>query len=236
MKIFRTLLFASLCALVLVSCKKESPDSVLPPDNTPVNQLAGLGTTTGYPSGKKFDLPKGVSLVGYIRGGLSGKAPYDKTYKGPFDLSSKSTYADLGTGTYVNLYMTLYNANTNMVNFSMPGGLIFVDSNDVYHHDPVYQKGYILQEVHLSIDPQDTAYIHLRAYCLNHTLAPSSYSAVYFFGPVTSNPNLNQITGIMATKQYPFGEEYNIQTIVWNVTDYGQNLTAADISYLNGLP
>jgi hypothetical protein len=40
----------------------------------------------------------------------------------------------------------------------------------------------------------------------------------------------------MSTKQAPIGQEYQIQTTVWNVTDYGLTLTAAEIAYLNSLP
>lgn len=223
-------------ALVIVSCKKESPEAVVVPEITSVNVNAGLGSATGTPAGRSFHLPMGVTVVGDIRGGIMGKAPIDKSYKGPFASESKSTSVTLGTGTYVNLYMALFNSTNSISNFTLPGGLIFIDSNDVYQHNPVYQKGYILQNVEVNIMPQDTVFIELKAYCLNHTLAPSSYNSVYFFGPVTANPQLNLISGIMATKQYPYGEEYNIQTIIWNVTDYGLTITAAETAYLNALP
>lgn len=233
----RYLLFALLLSTVaLYSCEKEDPAPTPAPEPTPTDYYAGLGTTPGTPAGKPYLLPAGISVVGEIRGGLSGKAPYEKNYKGPFNDFPKASYVTLGTGTYVNLYMMLYNSNFTNLSFSLPGGLIFVDSSDVFNHEPVYQKGYILQNVNVSINAFDTAYIQLRAYCLNHTLSPSTYDAVYYFGPVTSNPQLNTITGIMATKAYPFGEEYNIQTIIWNVTDYGLTLTSAEIAYLNGLP
>jgi len=227
-----------LSAMTLVSCKKDTtPDVVIPPTVTPVNQNAGLGQAAGYPVGISYSLPDGISVVGYIRGGISGgKAPYEKTYKGPFKQETKANYVTLGTGTYVHLYMTLYNSLLTNISFSMPGGLIFIDSNDVFQHVPVYQKGYILQDVDVTVNALDTAYIELNAYCLNHTLSPSSYDAVYFFGPVTTNTQLNQVTNIMASKQYPFGEEYNIQTIIWNITDNGLTLTATEIAYLNSLP
>jgi hypothetical protein len=223
-----------LTAMVFSSCQK---DPTPPPTTAPViNYGAGLGTTDGYPTGKHFALPQGISIIGEIRGGIYGKAPIDKTYKGPFNYDSKANYVTLGTGTFVNLYMTLYNSTLTDITFTMPGGLIFIDSADAHQHEPVYQKGYILQDVEVIVPALDTSFIDLRAYCLNHTLAASSYYAVYYIGPITNNPQLNMITNIMDGKQYPYGEEYNIQTIIWNVTDYGLILTSNEIAYLNALP
>lgn len=233
-------MFAVIIAVfIMASCKKDKPTDINPPPVTPVvqgNVLSGLGTTPGYPLGAFFELPDNISIIGDIRGGIYGKAPVDKTFKGPFNQSYKANWTSYGTGTYVNLYIQFYNSLNSPTTFTMPGGLIFVDSSDLHEHIGVYQKGFILQDVEVQINALDTAFVVLRAYCLNHTLAPSSYAAVYYIGPITYNPQLNQITAIMTNKQYPFGEEYNIQTIIWNVTDYALTLTPAEIAYLNALP
>ncbi len=235
MKRIYFMVFALVAALLLASCAKDDPPPVVTTNDA--NPLSGLGSNTGYPTGKYFKLPSNIRVLGDIRGGLYGKAPVEKSYTGPFNVEEfKANWVTLGTGTYVNLFIQFYNSALNATTFTMPGGLIFIDSSDLYQHIPVYQKGYILQDVEVTVPALDTAFIQLRAYCLNAHLAPSSYDAVYYFGPITNNTQLNTITTIMNGKQYPYGEEYNIQQIVWNVTDNGLTLTSQEIAYLNGLP
>jgi len=228
-----TLLFLSV--VLFSSCKKDNND---PPPNQ--NTLSGLGQVHGFPTGTQFTLPPNVHIIGSIRGGDAKKMQgVDKnTYYGPFPVSTEKTndYTEYGTGTYVNLYIQFYNSLGTDVTLTIPGGLIFCDSLDVIDSLGIYQKGYILQSVYIPLPALDTAFACLRAYCLNHTLSPSSYDAVYYIGPITNNPDLNQISTIMAPKQYPFGSEYNIQSIIWNVTDYGLTLDTAEIAYLNSLP
>lgn len=238
------LLFAILIAVGVMysSCKKDTqspqPDKPYVP---PVHQntLAGLGTTHGFPTGTHYSLPSYVHIIGSIRGGTLGKsANVDKyTYQGTFPIDQeKANYLSYGTGTYINLYIAFYNTLGTNVTLTIPGGLIFCDSLDVVDSLGIYQKGYILQAINIPLPAQDTAFACIRAYCLNHTLSPSNYNAVYYIGPITNNPDLNQISTIMVPKQYPFGSEGSIQSIIWNVTDYGMTLDSASIAYLNSLP
>jgi len=233
--------FLVVIALLLNSCKK---DNVTDPSNNlkpvPTNHyLSGLGTTPGFPSGRPFIIPNYIHIIGPIRGGEMYKSStIDKNkYTGPFPLNLiPKSWISYGTGTFINLYIKFYNSLPNPTNLTIPGGLIFVDSLDNDTSTGVYQKGFILQDVNIPLPALDTSFIILQAYCLNHTLQASNYNAVYFVGPISNNPNLNQVVTIMATKQPPIGEEYNIQGILWNVTDYGQNLTTQEIQYLNNLP
>lgn len=238
--LFTTTVFFT-CLIIFNACNKDNETAPAKPGN-PVptgNYLAGLGTTPGFPSGRPFILPEHVSIIGEIRGGAMYKnTNIDKNkYTGPFpyDLIPKS-WISYGTGTFVHLYIKFFNALPTPSNIIIPGGLIFIDSLDVNTHTGVYQKGFILQNIDIPLAAMDTTFAILEAYCLNHNLAPSSYNAVYFLGPITNNPDLDSIVTIMAPKQYPFGEEYSIQQIIWNVTDYGQNLTASEVQYLNSLP
>ncbi len=242
----KKILFSSavilVCLFVFNACNKgDEPAPAKHGNPVPTgNYLAGLGTTPGYPAGRPFVLPPHISIVSSIRGGEMYKNTEidKKKYTGPFpfDIIPKS-WVSYGTGTFVNLYITFYNSLPQPTNIIIPGGLIFIDSLDFDSNSAaVYQKGFILQDVDIPIASMDTAFVILRAYCLNHTLAPSNYNAVYFIGPITSNPDLDSIVTIMGTKQYPFGEEYNIQQIIWNVTDYGLNLTSSEVQYLNSLP
>lgn len=235
-------LFSVLIALFLVfnACKKtEVVDDPPVIDNPDVNYNQGLGTTPGYPVGLIYHFPEHIQLIGDIRGGMpygrSGEIDKE-TYKGPFPACEMNrNWTTYGTGTYVNLYMVLYNALSTPTNLSLPGGLIFCDTQD-NSHEPQYQRGLLLQTVNIQIPAQDTAFVHLPCYCLNMHLGVPSYQTVYYIGPISSNPQLNQLIVIMQPKQYPIGEEGNIQSIVWNITDNGQVLSPTDISYLNSLP
>lgn len=234
-------LFLSL-TIVFVSCKKEksAPESIPQPLRYVygIGTSAGLGSNPGLPSGTQFHLPSYVKIIGEIRGGLPGQKFANKqTYSGLFPINeSVKSWVDYGTGTYVNLYVAFYNTLATPATLTLPGGLIFIDSTDVNDSLPIYQKGLILQDVNIALPAQDTAFACLRAYCLNLHGSPSNYSAVYFIGPVTNNAELNQIVTIMHPKQYPFGEESNIQSIIWHVTDDSLTLTTTEIQYLNSLP
>ncbi len=223
-------------AIFATSCKKDTNSNNNQDNPKSVSSVSGLGSHPGYPSGTNFQLPKNVKIIGSIRGGMPYAKVVDKSYKGsfPYNKAPKS-WITYGTGTYVNLYVMFYNTLPTPATLTLPGGLIFCDSLDVDSMGQ-YQKGFILQDVHIQLPAQDTAFACIQAYCLNHTLMPSSYGAIYFMGPVTNNVELNTMVGIMSPKQYPYGEEYNIQTIVWNVTDYGLTMTPAEISYMNALP
>lgn len=228
-------------AFVFTACKKDKTAN--PPDVPYVPlpsewSMAGIGPHVGYPTGTTFTLPSNVTIIGSIRGGLQGKeVQLDKeTYKGPFNLKLLVDTNVYGTGTFINLYAKLYNSLPTIYNLSIPGGLIFCDSLDLLDSVGVYQKGFILQTVSIPLAALDTTLVHIKAYCLNHTLAPSNYNAVYYIGPITNIPDLNTIVTIMAPKQYPYGEEYDIQSIIWKVTDYSLALDSTDIAYLNSLP
>ena len=238
--LFLVSVFLVVIALLLNSCKKDNlpAKSQTQKPVSIVNYQSGLGSQKGYPSGRPFILPSNVEIIGSIRGGEMYKSSIvDKDkYNGPFPVNSiPKSWVSYGTGTFVQLYIKFYNSIPTPTTLTIPGGLIFVDSLDS-DSNGIYQKGFILQDVNIPLPALDTAFIILEAYCLNHTLAPSSYNAVYFVGPITNNPDLDSIVSIMTPKQYPFGEEYNIQNIIWNVTDYGQNLTTTEVQYLNALP
>jgi hypothetical protein len=224
--------------VVMSSCKKESSPAGTD-QNAPtgtVSTITGLGPNAGPPSGTSFTLPQNIKIIGSIRGGMPYGKIINKDYTGPFPYTNNpKSWVDYGSGTFVNLYIKFYNTSTTPYNLALPGGLIFCDSLDA-HGFGTYQKGLILQDVNIPVPALDTAFACIRAYCLNHTLQASSYAAVYYIGPITNNQDLNQIVAIMDTKQYPVGNEYDIQNIVWNVTDYGLTLTAAEITYLNSLP
>lgn len=225
--------------LLISACNK---DKEIPPVSVPIATnifLNGLGDHPGFPSGTQYVLPPHIQLVSEIRGGESYKNAFvDKNkYYGPFPVNLiPKAWVSYGTGTYVQLYMKLYNTLTVDTTLIFPGGLIFCDTLDNDTSNGYYQRGFILQNDTILVPAMDTAFVVLNAYCLNANLSSSSYDAVYYIGPISNNPNLNQVVTIMAAKQYPIGQEYDIQSILWNITDYGQNLTQQEIQYLNALP
>jgi hypothetical protein len=232
-----------LLALTLVfgACKKaEVQDDPPPPVNNedPINYNAGLGNNPGYPVGMTYTLPNNIQIIGDIRGGVEGRtSDINKTeYKGPFPIAQNTrNWVTYGSGTFVNLYMLLYNSSTAPVNVAFPGGLIFCDTQD-NGHEPQFQRGLVLQTVNISVPAQDTAWVHLPCYCLNASLGVPGFNTVYYIGPISTNPQLNQLVLLMAPKQYPLGNESQMQGIVWNITDHGQTLTPAEIQFINSLP
>lgn len=242
--------FALLIAVIFfacISCDKDEDSKKGTSQDTekaPINYLQGLGNEPGMPVGYPFSLPPRVRVIGEIRGGVPQQqsVPYglffiDKSkYEGKFPLFSIKNYVTYGTGTYVNLYFQLGNSINAPITVSLPGGLIFCDIQDTDTTRPVYQRGLLLQTVYIPIAPLDTAYVHLPLYCLNKTLPAPNFNVIYTFGPVTANQELNQMIDIMEPKAYPYGEESNLQEIIWNITDYNMALTQEEIDYMNALP
>jgi len=234
-------LFMLLLAIAFIfnACKKESVDQKpLPEEKPTINYNQGLGNNPGYPVGLPYSLPSNIEIKGEIQGGMPGRlVQIDKTsYTGPFPGFEQSrNWVTYGTGTYVNLYVKFFSPFANATSFALPGGLIFCDTQD-NDSVPLFQRGLLLQTVTINIPAMDTAFVHLPCYCLNKTFPIPNFDVVYYIGPITMNPQLNQLISIMSTKQYPIGEESTLQGIIWHITDDGLNLTSAEIQYLNSLP
>lgn len=234
------LTFAAAIAFAFVfslsSCKKEEDSKTTTPAVTvPQNTKSGLGSTPGRPTGIHYSLPSNIHVVGKIYGGMheDKSGGFDKKSAFPYDQVPKDwTY--YGTGT-IAVYLKLYNSSSFTATVPIPGGLIFGDCIATDTSSGKYQGGLILQTVNVYIPAFDTIQVVLCAYCLNFCLT-TSYYAEYYIGPITNNPDLSQVVSIMVPKQYPYGEEYDIQDIIWNVTDYGLSLTQDEKDYLNSLP
>jgi hypothetical protein len=220
-----------------VSCKKDKDDdndvNIVPkPENT-----NGLGDNNGFPTGTQFNLPPWIELIGEIRGGeyYGGKSIPVNKHMPTFANKELSEYWQYyGSGTYVDLYLTLHNTLTTDSIFTIPGGLIFIDSTKTHQH------GFVLQTVSIPVLALDTTYAVIKAYCANLSRSSSSWEAIYHFGPVSNNSELVKIVNILKTKQLLTYMDYEvsneIQDIVWDVTDYNQILTQAQLNYLNSLP
>lgn len=235
--LFLTVILFLTGILLSTSCKKDKDDGANTPDPTPTNNQ-GLGDNSGFPTGTPYVLPSFVTIVGEIRGGES----YDKsmphikkaTLQQPNSISDKQNWEYYGSGTYVNLYIQLYNTLQEDTLVVIPGGLIFVDSTLTYQH------GFILQSVTIPLVANDTTFAIVRAYCCNLSRHGSDWEAVYHFGNISNNSELSKIVTILKTKQIPLIEDWattsEIQSIIWDITDYNEVLTSTQLDYLNSLP
>jgi hypothetical protein len=243
-QISAAIMLVALVSTVFTSCKKETATPEITsitsvPYEAPLpapdpSATSGLGSHGGNPTGAAYQLPPDVKLIGEIRGGLMGGKSFmipSKDQNGPAILKIGSDdYTTYGTGMYVDLYATFQNTGSTGINMCIPGGLLFTDTSH-YH-----QNGVLLQSVFITIEAGQTVNIHLKTYCCNHNLSPSSYNAVYNIGPVTNYSYLQDVINIMKNKQYPsLDNVYQIQSIIWHVTDYGP-MTEDQRNFLNSLP
>lgn len=235
-KYFQLFLVCALCiTFVTVACKKKKDDpDVIGPTNT-----NGLGDNAGFPTGTVFSFPPYVTIIGDIRGGEDyGKSIYtrkDKRYlQLGYQKQTKENWEPFGSGSYVDLYIKFFNALNIDTSVTLPGGLIFIDSTKVYQH------GLILQPLVIPLFANDTTFAKVKSYCINMNRDPSDWLAVYYTGPTTNNSELVKIISILKAKDQIAMDNYSVvsevQTIIWDVTDYNQVLSQAQINYLNSLP
>ena len=230
---------ALLISVSFISCKKTSdaPDTsgnhVL---NYYTGSLSGLGTHGGLPAGFAFAWPSNIKIIGYMTGGDPGSKTIFKLPKNlkniPSSLS-KGNYTEYGIGTYVNVYMKLYNTNNTPYQLIIPSGVIMCDSfpNDTTVVD-TSQSGIIIPPDTINIPGSDTVGVCLKSFCLNeHHAAPSSLNK-YKFAVITSNESLHTVVTILRNKKSLSAHISDIQTILWKITD-GQGLSQADIDMMN---
>jgi len=244
MKTKINLLLVAFALIFIISCKKDKDDNntpIVPIAQTPTNSQ-GLGNNSGFPTGTLYELPQSIEIEGEIRGGMdyyySGNDNVDKKNMKLLHniITNKNINEDdwqyYGSGTYVELYMKFYNTSAEDTIVIIPGGLIFIDSTKTYQH------GFVLQTVSIPVLAHDTTYAVVNAYCSNLDRDCSDWDAIYHFGPVTNNSELIKIVEIMEEKEEPedFYVIYEIQDMIWDVTDYNKVLSQQQLSYLNDLP
>lgn len=216
-------------------------------------KIPGLGSEEGELSGKPFKLPKGIELVGEIKGYSYGDDLRAVTDKRSLDLekvisnslmiSSREAEIDkFGSGSLVSLGIKLKNTTNKDIQFEFPAGLIMRSrTND-------YQNGILLKKVTISIPANNTYSLVLYLYCGNFGRHMSSPSAYYEWGVVTNSSLIIDLCKRMADKkinyeEFPYEDFFTykaqvlyIQGIVWRVTDNFNGLTQEDIDYINSLP
>ena len=91
--------------------------------------------------------------------------------------------------------VTLMNTGSTPVTVTLPAGLMFV-SSDLDH-----QNGILLTPVTVTIGVKSPARFLLNGYCLNPARKVSGYNHTYTMGPVTQNPHLKQLIGLIGNKE-----------------------------------
>jgi hypothetical protein len=245
---FLLLLLGFVLSVFVVSCKKDTDKTgngvnnpyVPPTPQGPVlsSSLAGLGDHSGSPSGTAFHLPSNIKVLGHMYGGFPGKGDnfqYPKTAEGLKALlasTPKTFWDEYGLGTFVNIYATFTNTNTTPTFLVIPAGLIMRDSlNDSIPLDTA-QGGIIIVPDTIIIRGGDTVNVVLKSFCTNlHHIAPDSQHH-YGFSVVSNNDKIYQVISILRSKKSLLDHVSDIQSIIWNITDYGV-LTQADIDLMN---
>jgi len=231
---------AFLISFALISCKKNSDPAPDNQNNIVANfystSLSGFGSHGGFPSGNAFALPHNIKLVGHMTGGIPGKFPGFKISKTIENIPSslpKSIFTEYGLGTYVNIYMKLYNTSTSSYKLIIPEGVIMCDSfpNDTTVYDST-QTGIIIQPDTIDFPPTDTLSICLKSFCLNLHHAIPSAQTIYRFAVITNNESLHRVVTILRNKKTLADHVSEIQSILWDITD-GAGLTQADIDMMN---
>lgn len=229
--------------VISTSCNKD--------DNNPADQsttptltasLSGLGEHGGSPSGTPYVLPSNLRVIGSMCGGYP--QGYSHFFTGTKDIknidnyqatSPKIDYINSGVGTYVYVYMLLYNTSFVSFDYVFPGGLILCDSThgDTSSTDTT-QSGLVVDEDTLHFPPDDTIGVCLRMFCLNaHDGVPSGNP--YTFSVVTNNEQLYRMVAILKGKSSLEEHTGEIQSYIWQVTD-GTGLTQADYDVMTTWP
>ena len=231
--------------VIASSCNKDNNDSpsvVQPYTPTLSTSLSGLGSHGGYPSGTPYVLPFHIKLIGSMYGG--SPPGYSNYFDGTKNLknidehqssSPKINYNEYGIGTYVNVYMKLYNNSNSQYKLIVPGGLIMSDSThgDTSSTDTT-QSGLVIVEDTIHFPPYDTVGVCLKSFCLNlHHSVP--YGNKYTFSVISNNDQLYKMTSILRGKSSLEEHVSDIQSYIWKITD-GTGLTQEDIDIMTSWP
>lgn len=171
----------------------------------------GLGESTADPTGTAYVLPAAVSVQ-------SSPFPGYPSEVTPPDVA-------LGYG-LVQPVVPLVNSSSGSVTVTFPGGLIFISESDEV------QNGILVQERVIVIPPTTTQRIALGLDCANGGRHAPAEEDLYRFGPVTDNPELLELIGLLADKDI---SQFSTQFAVWEITDFG-GLTDETRAEIEALP
>lgn len=232
---------------LISSCSKEDVNEDIQYDEPGV--IAGLGETEGVSTGTPFALPYGILLAneitgydGFIRSAKEQKksSPIILSEDIPIPIHVADTM--IGSGYYVKLFISLKStlAVNKVVEF--PAGLI------INSKSPYYQNGILLKTTKITVPRAKTYKIVLLMYCGNNEREPSSPNIGYEWGVVSNSSLIKDLCKRLKNKKINY-EEFNsddeinyyeqrhiLQELVWNLTDYYNELSDYNIQWINDLP
>jgi hypothetical protein len=255
----RTIIMLAVCTLI-VSCEKKDGNDIddeytgkEQPGNIP-----GFGENGGSIAGQAFQLPAGLEFAGDIMGYddadaytprsasaiIDKRTAYQPVLNNPESIGTRTGAANvsLGSGLLVTILIPLKNTTSNRIDVEFPAGLIFESSSGRY------QNGILLKKTKATVPANSTYYVSLHLYCGNASRSASSPSAHYLRPVVTNSELLLYLCGLVKNKKINIEENqgmlnianyvmmaFQLQQIVWKVTDYGQLPNQEDLDYIAAL-
>ncbi|MDR2496086.1 MAG: hypothetical protein LBD21_03060 [Tannerellaceae bacterium] len=247
-------------ATTFVSCEKDVDETK---EDTP-GQIAGLGETAGEPTGTSFKLPEGIELADKIMGGYRASnyrsaTAFDKQ-AAMNSLSRQRTWTIqtragdetiqldtiLGSGYFVEIFMPLRNSTSRVVTVTFPAGLIAESVSGRC------QNGVLLKKATVQIPVGRIYGVLLKMYCGNAHRDPSYSSEEYVFTVVSNSSLIMDLCNRVKNKrinneEYPLGSDGHakssqydsyvskLQSILWNLTDYGAALSESSIAEIEAM-
>ncbi len=195
----------------------------------------GLGDDEGTPRGTPLSPPAGTRVTGTILGEDAGEGECEGAGAPP-----------KGSGRAVWACLKLENTTGGPIEVELPDGLMLVsDTEDG-------QNGILVERVFFTVPPTGSTggidagtdagagggtpfVVMLRMYCLNESRSPSFDRMEYTLGPVTNDPALLELLGLLAGKTIDNDAEKSVvQTAIYNITE-GKGLTNEDRAALRRL-
>lgn len=212
----------------LSSCEKELLDSP--------GAIPGMGNTTGNLEIKEvYELPYGVFMVNQI-----------------IESDSQDiTFSKFGSGKNERLKLSLYNSNNTPRTVFFPKGLIFQNSIPGFHN------GILLQTTWMNIEPGARRDVIVELFCINSGLLHNNQDSHYNFLGVTDSPTLSRLLDLIGWRKINYEMIYGtfkgsqlvtqsgpayaditarLQTIVWNLTDIGIDISKEDTKFIESIP
>ena len=146
-----------------------------------------------------------------------------------------------GSGMCVTIIIPLKNNTSRQIDVEFPAGLIFEAVDEAYQH------GILLKKTKVSVPAGATYRFGLFLYCCNAHKHGSDPSAKYLKPVITTSKLLLNLCDLVKNKRINIEEyiakeseylqiTYNLQDMVWKLTDEGEMLDKADLDYIAGLP
>jgi hypothetical protein len=249
----------AMMALSLNSCTKSGED---PLNNG--SEIPGLGNAEGNLTGTPFRLPDGIELIGNITGaGYQDNywltfAPSerklvhkDRTVENPVtpvqtraDNNEETHYRGSGEG-YVDLLISLRNTRSTPVEVTIPAATIIISQSGDSQH------GVLIKKVTFTIPANESYRLSLSLYCGNLSKSAAYSSDIYIWGVVSNAKalldlcdrvknkkiNIEEFSQTSSADRYTYESQvYELQDIVWDITDSIGKLANDAISYINSLP